>query len=209
MPTPLVKITGASITRSWLPVRDDRTRMIEVKPTGREAGRDSPSSPYSDLCIAVLESVPVSAPAAARPAAARAAAASVGRAPDSSRRTGQTCVFQSACRRSQPGAPTSAYPRPASGEAPSSASLACTYRGKARNAFHWVLPSPQTRYRQFRHVGPPGSVPSSQALNAIAFEGGFEVYVEVRATSSHGSVRGGTRLSSCCASSLSVITSLV
>ena len=43
------------------------------------------------------------------------------------------------------------------------------------NAFHWVLPSPQTRYRQFRHISPPGSVRSSHALNAAAFVGGFDV----------------------------------
>ncbi len=67
-----------------------------------------------------------------------------------------------------------------------------------------MLPSPQTRYRQFRHVGPPGSVPSSHALNPVAFEGAFDVYVEVMTTSSHGRARGGDS-----ASSLSVITSLV
>ena len=68
---------------------------------------ESAASPWSDIGIAVLESVRVSAPAAASPAATRAAAASVGRAPESSRRTGQTRVFQSGCRRSQTGEPTS------------------------------------------------------------------------------------------------------
>jgi hypothetical protein len=43
------------------------------------------------------------------------------------------------------------------------------------NAFHCVLPSPQTRYRQFRHVSPPGCARSSHDLNAVAFEGGFDV----------------------------------
>jgi hypothetical protein len=43
------------------------------------------------------------------------------------------------------------------------------------NAFHWVLPSPQTRYRQLRHISPPGGVRSSQDLNAVALEGGFDV----------------------------------
>ena len=100
--------------------------MIEVRlPAGRPAA-DATSSPSSDLCIAVFESVPVSAPAAAFSAATRAAAASVGRAPDSSSRTGQTRVFQSACRRSHTGEPTSPYAKSASGVAPSSDSFACT-----------------------------------------------------------------------------------
>jgi hypothetical protein len=43
------------------------------------------------------------------------------------------------------------------------------------NAFHWLLPSPQTRYRQLPHVSSPGSARSSHDLNAVAFEGGFEV----------------------------------
>jgi hypothetical protein len=60
------------------------------------AGSGAASSARSDLCIAVLESAPVSAPAAAFSAASRAAAAGVGRAPDNSRRTGQTRAFHSA-----------------------------------------------------------------------------------------------------------------
>jgi hypothetical protein len=41
-------------------------------------------------------------------------------------------------------------------------------------------------------------------LNAVAFEGGLDVWVEVMTTSSQGCVRGGDS-----ASSLSVITSLL
>jgi hypothetical protein len=41
----------------------------------------------------------------------------------------------------------------------------------------------------------PGAVRSSQVLNAVAFDGGFEVYVEVMITSSHGSVRGAVSAS--------------
>ena len=83
-------------------------------------------SPYSDLCIAVFESVPVSAPAVATSAATRSAAPAVGRAPDSSSSIGQTWLFQSACSRSHTGEPTSPKPNSASGVAPSSASLSCT-----------------------------------------------------------------------------------
>jgi hypothetical protein len=41
-------------------------------------------------------------------------------------------------------------------------------------------------------------------LNAVAFEGGFDVYVEVMTTSSQGCVRGGAS-----ASSFSVLTLVV
>jgi hypothetical protein len=82
-------------------------RMIEEALLSGAAGSGPASSARSDLCIAVLESAPVSAPAAAFSAASRAAAASVGRAPDSSRRAGQTRAFHSACRRSHTGEPTS------------------------------------------------------------------------------------------------------
>ena len=100
--------------------------MIEEKLVARPAGCGAAPAASSDLCIAVLESAPVSAPAAAFSAATRAAAASVGRAPDSSRRTGQTRAFQSACRRSHTGEPTSPYANSASGVAPSSDSFLCT-----------------------------------------------------------------------------------
>jgi hypothetical protein len=70
--------------------------MIDVTLIGRGIGSVVSSAPRSDLCIAVFESVPVSTSAAAFSAATRWAAAAVGRAPDSSSRTGQTRVFQSA-----------------------------------------------------------------------------------------------------------------
>ena len=75
--------------------------------TGRATGSVASPAPCSDLCIAVFESVPVSTPAAAFLAATRSAAPAVGRAPDNSRRTGQIRPFQSACRRSHTGEPTS------------------------------------------------------------------------------------------------------
>ena len=81
--------------------------MIDVTLIGCAMGSVASSSPKSDLCIAVFESVPVSAPVAAFSAANRSAAPAVGRAPDSSSRTGQTRLFQSACRRSHTGEPTS------------------------------------------------------------------------------------------------------
>src|SRR5438067_1246199 len=154
------------------------------------------------MAIAVLESARVSAPTAALSAATRSAAASVACAPDSSSSAGQTRAFQSPCIRSHTGEPTSPYANSASGVAPSSDSFANRYRGNARNAFHWLLPSPQTTYLQFRHVSLPGSSVSSHDLKAVAFAGGFDVYVEVIATSSQGCVRGGDS-----ASSLSVSTS--
>jgi hypothetical protein len=54
-----------------------------------------------------------------------------------------------------------------------------------------------------RHVSAPGAVDSSAALNAAAFDGGFDVYVELSATSNHGSECGGAS-----ASSFSVSTSV-
>ncbi len=82
-------------------------RMIEEMPVALAASCGAMSLPMSDRCIAVAESALVSAPAVAFSAARRAAAASVGRAPDSSSRTGQTDAFQSACLRSHTGEPTS------------------------------------------------------------------------------------------------------
>ena len=107
-------------------ILSDSRRMIEERPPGRAASSGATSPPTSDFSIARLEPVPVSAPAAAFSAARRAAAASVGRAPDSSRSTGQTRVFQSAYRRSHTGEPTSPYANSASGVAPSSDSFWCT-----------------------------------------------------------------------------------
>jgi vacuolar-type H+-ATPase subunit E/Vma4 len=66
------------------------------------------------------------------------------------------------------------------------------------------LPSPQTAYEQLRHVAASGAVCSSHDLNAIAFAGGFDVYVGVITTSNHGSVRVDSSTSS-----FSVTTSLV
>ena len=124
-PTALVRMAGASITRDEVPSGASR-RRIEVALAGRGIGSVASLSPKSDLCIAVFESVPVSAPVAACSAATRSAAPAVGRAPDSSSSTGQTRLFQSACSRSHTGEPTSPKPRSASGVAPSSASFCCT-----------------------------------------------------------------------------------
>ena len=153
----------------------------------------------------MFESAPTSAPATADSAAHRFAAVSVARAPDSSSRSGHTASFQSSYSRSHAGTPTSANARSATGVAPSARNFSWRYRGYARKAFHWVLPRPQTRYRQFRQTSAPGDPCSSSILNAVAFAGGFEVYVELIATSSHGSCEGG----GVPASSFIVMTSLM
>src|SRR5579875_2212548 len=88
MPTELVRIVGASSTRDRVAARpaepgeprpevarrrdpDDISRMIEVMVVALEACCDATSSPYSDLCMAVPESLPVSALVAALRAASR------------------------------------------------------------------------------------------------------------------------------------------
>ena len=108
-PTALVRMAGASSTRDAMgsAASGASRRMIDVTLTGRGTGWVASSSPKSDLCIAVFESVPVSAPAVAFTAATRSAAPAVGRAPDSSSSTGHTWLFQVACRCSQVGEPTS------------------------------------------------------------------------------------------------------
>src|SRR5205823_9377649 len=98
IPTALLRIAGASNTRDCVRLRpagsgdpprsdaahlrdpDDMRRMIEealLSSGAGAAGSGAPSSARSDLCIAVLESAPVSTPAATFSAASRAAAASV------------------------------------------------------------------------------------------------------------------------------------
>ncbi len=123
-PAALVRMVGASSARGWVlpsaggpgapppsgvdPFRDpvDIRRMIDETPVARVAGC-ARTSPLRERTMAAFEAEPVSAPVAAFSAASRAAAAWVGRAPDSSSRTGQIRLFQSAWRSSHTGDPTS------------------------------------------------------------------------------------------------------